>query len=563
MLQGSKPNRERNATPTLNGNQTFVINKLRKVEEAPFNSSANQHDPTCHGETRRELLQEIHEWTDGPITGQHIYWLQGKAGTGKSTIARTVACKLDGCGILGASFFFKRNESGRANAGYLFSTIVAQLARRLPATAEHMRHAIETDPEIANMAFQAQFRELIVKPMIKSIQARTYRTMTVVIDALDECDRPNDAMTIIKLLLQTELPTVAPLKFFITSRYKFPVLSDHQGIQSRVTEFLVHDIPPPIVERDIAAFLTSRLGDIRKEFNMTSTWPGQPQFQRLLKRSVPLFIFAATACRFIEERQQGGGPQGRLQKILQNEYQGQLDQIYLPILNHMISGLSDSATRTALKEFNLIVGSIITLADPLGVGPLAKLLSFSTDCIEDRLYFLHSVLDIPPDADSPVRIFHESFRDFLVHPDSEAGAKFQVDVTATHKMLARKCITLLGDGGVLKRDICGLGEAAKARATLDQQVIEEKLPKEARYAVLYWVHHLRRSQPSTVNDEGQVLRFLQNHLLHWLEALILLEEISEGIKLIGELQVLFNVSRLSDRRFICMVADVHRGVESL
>jgi hypothetical protein len=162
-----------------------------------------------------------------------------------------------------------------------------------------------------------------------------------------------------------------------------------------------------------------------------------------------------------------------------------------------------------------------------------------------------------------VRIFHESFRDFLVHPDSEAGAKFQVDVTATHKMLARKCITLLGDGGVLKRDICGLGEAAKARATLDQQVIEEKLPKEARYAVLYWVHHLRRSQPSTVNDEGQVLRFLQNHLLHWLEALILLEEISEGIKLIGELQVLFNVSRLSDRRFICMVADVHRGVESL
>jgi hypothetical protein len=125
-------------------------------------------------------------------------------------------------------------------------------------------------------------------------------------------------------------------------------------------------------------------------------------------------------------------------------------------------------------------------------------------------------------------------------------------------MLARKCISLLGDGGVLKRDICGLGEAAKERATIDPQVIEDKLPKEARYAVLYWVHHLKRSAV-TLHDEHIVLQFLRNHLLHWLEALSLLGRISESIKLIGDLQVLYIVSNY----YLLLVVGVRAGLLSM
>jgi hypothetical protein len=452
-----------------------------------------------------------------------------------------VACKLEESGLLGASFFFKRNESGRANARYLFSTIAAQLARKLPAAAEHMRNAIESEPEIATMAFQAQLRELIVKPMIKAIPAGIHRNMTVVIDAIDECDRPDDIVTVIKLLLQTDLSTVAPLKIFITSRHEFPIRTDWQGGQCRSIEFLVDKIPAPIVERDIANFLSIRLDDIRKKFNMTSSWPDQRQFQTLLKKSVPLFIFAATACRFIEDRRQSGGVQGRLQKILQNEHHGQLNQIYLPVLNQMISELSESESRDALGEFKLIVGSIVTLADPLAAAPLAKLLGISIDCVDDRLFLLDSVLDIPRDDFSPVRIFHESFRDFLVRVDSADGQKFQIDETATHKILADRCIWLLDEGGVLKKDICDLKEAGKLRTTIDQEVIDDSLPSEVRYACLYWVHHVKGSAVM-FNYEHRVLRFLQNHLLHWLEALSLLGRISESINLLGELQVLFNVS---------------------
>jgi hypothetical protein len=49
------------------------------------------------------------------------------------------------------------------------------------------------------------------------------RTMTVVIDALDECEGDQNITAVIKLLLQTDRSAVIPLKFFITSRYEPPI----------------------------------------------------------------------------------------------------------------------------------------------------------------------------------------------------------------------------------------------------------------------------------------------------------------------------------------------------
>jgi hypothetical protein len=46
------------------------------------------------------------------------------AGTSKSTISRTITQKFDDKGDLGASFFFKRGEGNRSNAGMFIETIV-------------------------------------------------------------------------------------------------------------------------------------------------------------------------------------------------------------------------------------------------------------------------------------------------------------------------------------------------------------------------------------------------------------------------------------------------------
>ncbi|KAF1941507.1 hypothetical protein EJ02DRAFT_203243 [Clathrospora elynae] len=60
------------------------------AEDAPFNSLAKQHERTCLSKKRVGLLEKIHSWAD-ERDKRCIFWLSGLAGTGKSTIARTVA----------------------------------------------------------------------------------------------------------------------------------------------------------------------------------------------------------------------------------------------------------------------------------------------------------------------------------------------------------------------------------------------------------------------------------------------------------------------------------------
>ncbi|CAG8305000.1 unnamed protein product [Penicillium salamii] len=432
--------RSRTTTPTLNGNKKFDHDTLRIVEGAAFNSYANQYVATCLGDTRCELLGTINRWADGSMAREHVYWLQGKAGTGKSTIARIVAGKLTKQGCLAASFFFKRNESDRGSACYVFSTIVAQLAQKLPVVAEHMRNAIETNLDIAVMALGEQFRKLILQ-LMQSISYDAPKTMTVVIDALDECEGDEDITTIIKLLLQTDRLVVVPLKFFVTSW--------------------------PVIKRDIITFLRFRLDEIRSRFELASDWPDPTQFCRLVTSSVSLFIFAATICRFIEDNRLVGGPDDRIKRILEHKAGGTFDATYLPVLNQMVDGLKGSARSDTVTEFKEIVGSIVTVANLLGAASLACLLGISTKHVKNRLRLFHFVLDILSDPGKPLRVFYESFRDFLIHLDLEETHEFCVNEEATYKMLADRCLVLLSDSGYLKQDICVLGAPESCRTSLD------------------------------------------------------------------------------------------------
>ncbi|KAI1357191.1 WD40-repeat-containing domain protein [Xylaria arbuscula] len=84
-------------------------------------------------------------------------------------------------------------------------------------------------------------------------------------------------------------------------------------------------------------------------------------------------------------------------------------------------------------------------------------------------------------------------------------------------------------------DICQVRWPGTFYTSIDPQRISDKLPPEVQYACQYWVYHVQQAGIFVV-DNGQVHCFLQQHFLHWLEALSLMRRASESLQDIGILQ---------------------------
>ena len=528
--------------------QKLDLSKLPTVKDAAFNSHAEEHNARCHPDTRIELIREIKKWADNP-RGECIFWLKGMAGTGKSTISHTVAQSFASKGMLGASFFFKRGEGDRGNASLFFTTITTQLVAKETALATFVRAAIEADPAVSRKALKEQFEKLILEPLGKLMgDPDKPKTIVMVIDALDECE-VRDAKSIIHLLPQANALTSLKLRIFVTSRPDLPIRLGFGKIKGKYQDMVLHEIPQPIIVHDIAAYLKEELAGIMKEYNdlvgqdrqLPADWPGQATVKVLVDMAVPLFIFAATVCRFINDRR-FGSPEQQLQKVLAYQTKptesemDKLDATYRPILDQLVFGLTNNtAKRHLIEEFRDVVGSIVLLAEPLSTSSLARLLDIPRSTIDSRLDSLHSVLSVPCSADSPVRLLHLSFRDFLVDSDKRETNPFWIDTRECHMRIANRCLQILNSSGHLKRDICGLENPGKMRMEVDPDTIHTHLPAHVRYACQYWVHHLEQSH-GRIRDGDHTHLFLKCHFLHWLEGLSLIGKISDSVGMVTALQ---------------------------
>ncbi|EXA30335.1 hypothetical protein FOVG_18262 [Fusarium oxysporum f. sp. pisi HDV247] len=531
--------------------QRMVFDRLRTAEGAAYDSHANEHEVRCHPQTRVDLLTQIYKWAGDPDS-ECIYWLQGMAGTGKSTISRTVAYELSRKEVLGASFFFRRGEGDRGKAARFFPTIATQLVRQLPSLTPHIQNAIEADSRIGEMAVSKQFENLIRLPLTKMASNRQdHPTVVIVIDALDECDQKKDIQTIVSLLPQVKRITSVCLKFFVTSRPEIPVYVEFKRIREPYKDFILHLVDEHTIEHDVTAFLNSKLAEIRNEYNihplggqhLPESWPSPTEIHDLVKMAVPLFIFAATACQLIQNGKHGD-PEENLNKILERTSGTQiskLNELYLFVLEQLLDDTADSGEEL-LKRFQEIVGAIVILADPLSAACLARLLGINEKRIRHMVGLLPSVLYMPSEKSAPIKPLHLSFRDFLINRGKHKTDPFWVDEKETHKRLAIRCLQLLMNGDCLKKDMCDLRTPGVARSDIDKGKIDERLPSEAQYACLYWVYHLKESH-ERVRDRDQAYEFLELHFLHWLEALSLIGRISESIGFIDELQSIVDAEK--------------------
>ncbi|KAH7140047.1 WD40-repeat-containing domain protein [Dactylonectria estremocensis] len=521
--------------------QRMILEKLPTVIEASYNSHAEEHNSKCLENTRVELLQHIDAWVSHP-QAPAIFWLNGMAGTGKSTISRTVAATSARRAHLGASFFFKRGEADRGIMSRFYTTVASQLIRSKPELVPYIKATLDNDPAIIGKSAGDQFDKLILQPLQQSRLSKT-STVIFIIDALDECDGDGDIRRLIDLFSRFRAISNLRIRALITSRPELPIRLGFNTIQGNYHNVVLHEIPETIVAHDLGVFFQQKLAEIRHDYNasvpedrkLSRNWPGPNDIGVLVQMAVPLFIFAATICRFLSDRT-CGNPNQQLQQILAYKTRSQeskMEATYLPPLEQQVRGLSAREQDRVLKDFRHIVGTIVVLQSPLPVLSLARLLDIERDRIDVRLDMLHSVLEVPKSANSPVRLLHLSFRDFLIDPEKQGTNPYWVDEKKTHGMIAASCIRLLSNS--LKEDLCDLKLPGIDRSEVSPQRIASCLPAELQYACRHWADHLQNAGEQACSDQ-EVFDFLSQHFLHWLEVLSLIGRTSEGLHVIKTLE---------------------------
>lgn len=458
-------------------------------------------------------------------------------------MSRTVATSLAQNGRLGASFFFKRGENNRGNCSLFFSTIAFQLALKHPSFARQLKKILDQEPDLVNKSLGEQSSKLLLQPLSAiPPQSREITSLIIVVDALDECEDDAEIPLLIHLLSNMSWdPPPWRIKTFVTSRPELPIRLGFKAIGNTYRDFVLHNISTAVIGHDIRVFLHDELAMIRQEYNnsvpehrrLGPEWPTSESVDRITEMAVPLFIFAATVCRFVSDRR-GGSPPNQLQRFLgYTSYDpvSKLGAIYLPILGQMITGLADSEREEVLADFRRIVGTIIFLFSPLSAEGLATLLDIMQEQVENRLDWLHSCLSVPSDSKSPIRLLHLSFRDFLTLSNNHYGNQFRVDAKLAHQAILERCLTIME--ACLEPNICKFNKEPYV-PDVEVTYIDMYISESLQYSCLWWVQHAIASS-NPLRDGGQVHEFLQRHFLNWLEVLCILN-LKAAVDIPGEIR---------------------------
>ena len=464
--------------------------------------------------TREQVLADLEEWALDDAAPK-VFWLNGMAGTGKTSIAHSFSERLEKNEILGASFFCSRSASREVrNASLIITTIASLLSRSSPVLRSAISKVVEEKPDVGSLhKLSVQFRLLLVDP-VKSVLDSSLKTYVVVIDALDECTNLGTVEKLIQVIV--ELAPDMPLKFFISSRDTTHIRSAfHHNPNYTPAVLSLHTIERTVVEEDIKRYLHTSLSIILTKNRLSIPWPPLDEFEILLERSDRLFIYAATAVRYI------GAPNVDFRKRLAHITRriparmntGIIDSLYNDIMWQAFYGLQPDEVSVRREALSVVVFLLV----PLSLEAIASLSGMDSLEVQLALAPFQSVIHVPTANISPVSIFHASFPDFIVDP---SRCEEPLDQSEGHRMLTVQCLRCLN-------------QTLKRNTTYSFSHKPNAIPEALQYSCLHWASHLAHCLAGAVVQTAVIeliSEFVDKHLLHWFECLSALSELKLGIK---------------------------------
>ena len=503
-----------------------MLNACRRAHGAGYQHGNRSG---CLKGTRESVLSKAEKWAENSEAS--IFWLHGLAGTGKTTIAQTVAEILFADGRLGASFFCSRNSEDRSDLQLVFPTLAFQLAQQCPKFRSSLIHLLQSNPDITYQSLQDQVEKFLIEPF-RSANIST----VIVIDALDECrdeDLGPDVLSALgKLVL--DIPRV---KLFITSRPETHIVTGFDGPLRHLTGvFILHQVKPDIVNQDICHFFEHELSKLAQRHGGKEGWPTVEQLNWLSQRTAGFFVHAVATVNVLDHHLET--PWAQLDTIMEfsesTAYEGEaklkgrssLDTLYVSILQksfHDNKAKDDIIVRSVL--------SCVALAtDPLSPPSIATLMGLNDHNVRRILELTRSLLVLPSNPKEPVRPFHKSFPDFITDRNRCADPRFYISPDY-HIEIFMCCLKIIGKP---LKNMPPLPDPSLVYGVTQLPRIEPgRICGALRYACGSWHRHLVVTEDPTQEVLLTLLDLLEKNFIFWLTVLEALDDLPRGRRVMG------------------------------
>ena len=514
---------------------------LKRIK--PPTRSSFDPDPKncCMPGTRADLIERLTSFAVSEGTSQRLFFLSGIAGCGKSSVATSVANSLHERGCLSGSFFFQRDDKELRNPTDLLHTMAYSIALRHEPYRKALMDVLQTNPRIEDEAPLIQFNALFKNTISKLPSTTTSDSpskqaiVSIVIDALDECDDPRSASSYL-----VEIVGLAPwLRVIVTSRPLDDIEPD-----LRRAEYATHlNLFTVDASEDILKFTLSYFSPPGLLHRLRSRVM-EEEIQALANKSHGLFNWIKTVLLYLASLAWEEAKLKEMRSILSSSSaagpEKGIDELYLRVLRNVAGNSPDYLD--AVKSF---VGSIYVTSRnrPLPCKGLHAFIPISDpdilatpEDIDGLRSKLAAVITIDAETEA-LHVCHPSFLDFV---EKEARSQeFWTNPEALDTMMAQRCFNIMKAG--LRFNICGLESSHQRNDEILGLV--QRISPELQYSAVYWLDHLSLSGGLGKEEKiTNAYEFLYHaRLFYWLEVLSVISEINAAAQTLRKLVALSKV----------------------
>lgn len=392
-------------------------------------------DPTC-GRTCQWIFEheQYLRWRDSSVRDSHdgFFWIQGKPGSGKSTLLKCILERLH------------RDESGCMAISFFFNARGVPLERTIEGCYRSLLHQIfERRPEcLDSLRLPSNFKEgqswelAILRDIFRNVVLDlNNQPLTLVIDALDECDEVDirDMVEFISRLTQT----VQSLNICFASRH-YPRISIQrcEGLILEHVENHDHDI----------------LEYVLRELRFNTEQEKARLVQQITGKAHGVFMWVVLVVRILNKQfDRGASPRqllasidtlpGALDSLIGNIISGEgLDAYLLPALLWTLAGIPNMSTREMYNGILLGAGNLCsTLEDAIPVDE-STMLRFITHSSRG---LVEAVPIGPRNIHHSFQFIHESVRQHILAGNlGKFNPSLSYNVEASsHAMLGAWCLS--------------------------------------------------------------------------------------------------------------------------